>query len=177
MTVPASRDSAIDQLLDRQAIRDCLTTYSRGVDRLDVELIRSAFWPDAHDAHGITNGSVEEFLAAWLPGQSGREACQHLLGNHLVRFDGASSADTETYMSVAIKSRNNGALELMGGRYLDRFEKRDGEWRIVTRLALLDWHCVADASGMSQRMEGVHRGTRDQSDPSYLRFGVRRREV
>lgn len=163
------RDAAIDELLDRQAISDCLLRYTRGVDRLDVELIRSAFWPDAHDAHGATNGSVEDFLAAWLPTQGNREAGQHIIANHTVSFDGPAAADTETYLVVAIKDHGSDDLVLMGGRYLDRFEKRGGEWRIKTRLALIDWRGVADASAIEDRLRGVHRGTRDLRDPSYER--------
>jgi hypothetical protein len=139
------------------------------VDRLDADLVRSAFWPDAHDAHGATNGTVEDFLAAWLPTQGKREAGQHIIANHAVSFDGPDAADTETYLVVAVKDHGSAALELMGGRYIDRFEKRGGEWRIKTRLALLDWHCVTDAAGMEERLRGGYRGSRDGTDPSYER--------
>lgn len=165
----SARDAALDAMLDRQAISDCLLRYARGVDRLDPNLVRSAFWPDAHDAHGAINGSIEDFLAAWLPTQGKREACQHVIANHTVSFDGPDAANTETYLVVAMKDHDSPTLELIGGRYIDRFEKRDGEWRIKTRLCLIDWQCTTDASGMVERMLGAYRGSRDGSDPSYER--------
>lgn len=163
------REHALDNLLNRQAILDCLNRYARGVDRLDAELIRSAFWPDALDSHGRISGSPEEFLSAWLPTQERREVCQHVIANHNVDFDGPDSADAETYVLVAIKDYDSLKIELMGGRYLDLFSKREGDWRIKTRLVILDWQGVADASEMAARMSLNHRGSRDMRDPSYER--------
>jgi hypothetical protein len=155
-------------LLDRQAIWDCLMRYTRGVDRLDEELIRSAFWEDAHDSHGQIDGSPENFIAKWMPTQATREACQHSVSNHSVEING-DFADAETYFQVAIKNVGSDVLELVGGRYLDRFERRNGEWRIKTRLVVLDWQCLADASKMEKRLSRSHRGSRDRNDPSYER--------
>lgn len=174
--VDAGRD-ALTTLLDRQAIWDCLLRYARGVDRLDEELIRSAFWPDAHDSHGMMNGSVDNFLARWLPTQPAREAGQHFVSNQTVRFDGPDGADVETYFMASSKRYDSDRLEMVAGRYVDRFERRTGEWRIRTRLVLLDWQCVADASGMADRLSRAYRGSRDATDPSYERpvqprFGV-----
>ena len=155
--------------------------YARGVDRVDGALIRSAFWSDAHDSHGRTNGSPEEFLAHWLPILAVREAGQHLVSNQSVSFDGADAADVETYFMSSSKRRGSDTLELVAGRYVDRFTRRAGEWRIQTRLVLLDWQCVADASGMADRLAAAYRGSRDRTDPSYERpvrprFGVADRE-
>ena len=51
----------LQHLLDRQEIYDCLVRYCRGVDRLDSELILSAYHPDAIDDHGMFVGSPQEF--------------------------------------------------------------------------------------------------------------------
>lgn len=167
MTSP--RIAEIEKLLDRQAIWDCLLRYTRGVDRLDEDLIRSAFWEDAHDSHGQLNGSPEEFIATWMPTQGKRESCQHFVTNHTVELAGSDAADTETYFLVSIKNYGSTTLELVGGRYMDRFEKREDEWRIKTRLVVLDWQCVADASEMAERLSRSHQGSRDRNDPSYER--------
>jgi hypothetical protein len=159
---------AIAELLDRQAIWDCMLRYTRGVDRLDEDLIRSAFWEDGHDSHGQVNGSPEQFLAFWMPTQTAREAGQHFVSNHTVHLDG-DGADTETYFMVSIKNVGSDTLELVGGRYVDRFEKRGGEWRIKTRVVLMDWQGTADASRMAERLARSHGGSRDREDPSYER--------
>lgn len=163
------QEARLQALLDRQEVWDCLLRYSRGVDRLDPELVKSAFWADAHDSHGALNGPIEEFLSAWIPTQGGREACQHLLTNHAVTFDGSDTADAETYFLVAIKDVADPNMPLMGGRYIDRFEKRGGEWRIRTRLCLVDWQARMDASEMADRRRDLYWGRRDHTDPSYER--------
>lgn len=168
-----STTDAVTALLDRQAIWDCMMRYTRGVDRLDEELIRSAYWPDAHDSHGRWNGPLDEFLAGWLPGQPSRDVAQHFVTNQSVELDG-DGADVETYFISAAKAVGSTELELVGGRYCDRFEKRAGQWRILTRLVVLDWQCLGDASAMADRLARAHRGSRDGSDPSYER-PVRRR--
>ena len=156
----------IRALLDRQAIWDCLMRYTRGVDRLDAELIRSAYWPDAFDSHGPMSGTPEQFIAKWLPTQATREAGQHFVGNHAVWLRGAV-ADAETYFMSSMKSTGSSVLRIVAGRYLDRFERRDGEWRIKERVVVLDWQCDSDASGMADVLSGRVRGVRSREDPSY----------
>jgi hypothetical protein len=150
--------------------------YARGVDRLDEELIRSAYWEDAHDSHGQLNGSLDNFLAGWLPGQPQRDVASHFLGNHLVELEG-DGADVETYFISAAKRIGSDMLELVAGRYVDRFERRAGEWRIATRLVVLDWQCMTDASGMALRLSRSHTGSRGPEDPSYERPLRPRHEV
>lgn len=155
-------------LIDRQAISDCLFRYARGVDRADEELIRSAFWEDAHDSHGAVNGSPEEFLAWFIPNQPAREVAQHFLMNQSTELHG-DRADTETYFISVAKHYGSEGIETVGGRYVDLFEKRQGEWRIKTRLVLLEWQCWGDASQMGERLSRSHHGSRDRNDPSYSR--------
>ena len=46
----------LQNLLDRQAILDCLNRYNRGVDRCDEELLLSAYHEDATECHGTFTG-------------------------------------------------------------------------------------------------------------------------
>jgi len=163
---PTPAREILRSLVDRQQISDCLLRYARGVDRLDVELIRSAFWPDARDAHGPVNGTVDDFLGFFLPRQHEREAAQHMVTNQFVTIEGPAASSEAYFVSVA-KAAGSGEVEMVGGRYVDSFERRQGEWRIASRLVLLDWQCVADGTGMSERLSRSHRGTRSADDPSY----------
>ncbi len=160
--------SALVALLHRQAISDCLARYARGVDRLDLELVRSAFWDDATDQHGPVNGSVEDFLAFFLPRQPAREVAQHFVTNHYVELDGHRAWSESYFLSVA-KQHGSAEVELVGGRYVDRFDHRAGEWRIGARRVVLEWQCVADGAGMDDRLSRSHRGSRDGHDVSYQR--------
>lgn len=161
--------SALQRLADKDAIWDCVLRYTRGLDRLDVDLFRSAYWDDALTCHGTVNGSVDEFLAWWIPLQEGREVGQHVVTNHWVEFDGADDADAETYFFASVKNLSSNVVELLAGRYVDHFEKRADEWRIKTRVLLFDWQATADASQMHDRLALNFKGSRDTSDPSYER--------
>jgi hypothetical protein len=158
------------RMIDRQQIWDCLLRYIRGVDRMDQDLIRSAFWEDASNSHGPVSGTVEDFIGGWYPAQATRDVSFHLVSNQQLDVDDDGIvAHGETYFFAAIKQTAEDEIELVGGRYVDRYEQRGGEWRIATRVVLLDWQGMADASGMAARKAKRHVGSRDQNDPSYER--------
>jgi hypothetical protein len=159
----------LQRLLDKDAIWECALRYTRGLDRLDIDLFRSAYWPDASSCHGTVNGTVDDFLEWWLPFQETREVGQHAVTNHWVEFDGTDAADAETYFLASIKSLDSDTVELLAGRYVDRFEKRGDEWRIKTRVLIFEWQATADASQMEERLAPNFKGSRDKDDPSYER--------
>ena len=182
---PDELERAVQELLDRQAIHDCLMTYSRGVDRLDRELILSCYHEDAIDDHGVFIGNREEF-ADWVDAMhSGTHLShQHAIFNVFVDLDG-DTAHTESYFMFVGLNRAGTPLAMSGGRYLDRFEKRDGRWAIAARLCLRDWAPLEtipepmDQSKMTvvknlpetfvELMRSGPQPARDRSDPSYER--------
>lgn len=162
--------TALRALLDKEAIRDCFLRYMRGIDRVDADLIRSAFHPDAIDNHTRTmRGSIEDMLSWWLPQQAGREATQHFVTNQTIDLDG-DIAHVESYFFVFIKQTGQNTGALVGGRYADKFERRDGEWKIALRVVLPEWQADADAQNTAiVARAGAAPGTRDRTDPTYQR--------
>jgi len=130
-----------EELADREAIRDVLMRYCRGIDRLDVDLLRSAYWPDAHDQHLEFSGNIEEFIAYSQPILGAMRWSQHLIGNVLIVIDG-DKAEVESYFQGYHSVPDASGVRrdhVAGGRYLDVFEKRNDEWRILKRFVLTDW--------------------------------------
>lgn len=129
-----------DELADREAIRDCLYRYARGADRCDADMIRSAYWPDAHDDHLEFSGSVEEFIAYSIPIMRAMGTNIHTMGNTLISING-SKADVETHFQGIHTVPDNGKKRdaIAVGRYLDNFERRGQEWRIIKRFVIVDW--------------------------------------
>lgn len=170
MTLKVSQVMA--ELADREAIRDCLYRYSRGVDRCDEEVLRSVYWEDAHDDHCLFRGSREELIAWVIPLLREREATAHNIDNILIRLHG-ERADVETYFQGYHVMRTGGkpTASLQGGRYLDRFEKRDDEWRIARRKVVVDWfRAFPDAGDWSTGPQGqsqIEPGGRYPDDDSY----------
>jgi len=163
-------ERALRALLDKEAIRDCFLRYMRGIDRLDAELICSAFHEGAIDNHtSEIRGSIDDLLAWWLPQQPGREATQHFVTNQTIDLDG-DVAHVESYFFVFIKQKAHNEGALVGGRYADRFERRNGAWKIALRVVLPEWQADVDASNTGAvSRAGAATGSRDRSDPTYQR--------
>ncbi|NTY60756.1 nuclear transport factor 2 family protein [Mycolicibacterium sphagni] len=168
----AERLARLERLVDRQDISDCLTRFSRGVDRFDRDVFLSAFHPDATVAAGDFVGNPTD-LYDWAHSlhEQGQIATQHLLLNHTCDIDGRV-AHTETYYLFAARNRDESNW-LAGGRYLDRLERRAGEWRIVLRTNVIEWSGslptmpIPFADVLDIAANGL--SARDNTDPSYTR--------
>jgi hypothetical protein len=156
-------------LADRAAILDCMHRYTRGMDRLDRALARSAYHEDAVDDHVGYSGPVEGFLD-WAFAYHARQVRhQHYISNHHVDLDG-DTAHAETYFTfVGTEPQADAPLTVFGGRYVDRLERRDGRWAIVVRRFLVEW-ATNPASLLPVGGAGLG-GTiaRDATDASYQR--------
>jgi hypothetical protein len=161
-------DLTADRLADRAAIRDLVCRYCRGVDRLDMELVRSCYHPGAIDHHTGFDGTVEEYVVWVENALRSFDGSMHIVSNHLVEFAGPRAL-SETYgMAVhwgspADSSRHNFTS---GFRYIDLVEKRDGEWRILERYASREW-TRSEASLFIPREHPGPGGRRDREDYVY----------
>lgn len=127
--------------LEREKIRDCIVRLARGEDRRDAQAISASYWPDSRTDYGVFAGNFDEYLAWVVPGEPAIIDTQHVLGQSLIDLKGGAAL-VETHV-VAYHRLNTGEEErdtVIGGRYLDRIEKRGGEWRIAQRTMLYDWY-------------------------------------
>ncbi|MGW1739412.1 nuclear transport factor 2 family protein [Nocardia sp. NPDC001965] len=127
-------------VLAHARIRDCIVRLARGEDRRDATLVQNAFWPDATVDFGIFDGTFDQYLKWVIPGSPVVVATQHLLGQTSVDLR-HEVALTETQV-IAYHRLDTGSEHrdsVLGGRYLDRFERRDDRWRIGRRIMLYDW--------------------------------------
>lgn len=163
-------DRQIQDLLDRQAILDCVHRYTRGVDRHDAELMASAFHPDAIDDHGHFCGAPAD-LAEYLNGMHTELFSDHLhfVTNHLAEITG-DSAHAETYYLMIGRHRNGGQAGIWSGRYIDRFERREGRWAIAVRVIVPAVSQDTLAGKNAGAAQGTFPGSQwDRSDKSYDR--------
>jgi hypothetical protein len=176
--------AAVTELRDRQAIHDCLMAYSRGVDRLDRELLLSVYHPDAIDDHGVFVGTPEAFADWGVAMHTATHLShQHCIFNESVDLDGDTAHVESYYMFVGL-NRTGTPLAMSGGRYLDRFERRDGRWAIAARVCVRDWAPLAEVPEvldqaaltvvtLDERTTDLMRTgaqtARDRTDPSYAR--------
>ena len=173
MTTSVTRIMA--ELTNREAIRECLYRYARGVDRLDADMVRSAYWPDCDDQHLDFRGNAEEFIAWAFPLMREMDQTMHMIGNVLIAMNG-ELATVESYFYGYHRVTIAGIKQdvIGAGRYIDRFEQRGDEWRIAARLVLTDWfRHYPESADWSAGLLGmqVAMGGRSPDDPSYAIAG------
>lgn len=166
-------EAMVRELYDRQKIREVVTNYCRGVDRMDRDLLLSCYHPDAVDDHGFFVGGPEAFWD-WVNRyhNNAQATHQHIITNHTCELDG-DTAHAETYWLMAGMDAQDFTLSIGGGRYIDRMEKRAGEWRIAARKCVSEWGGVPQASKVPPEFMAMLRESgvvaRDPSDSSYER--------
>lgn len=165
-------------LKDRAGIIDALNRYTRGLDRLDRELLLSAYHPHAtddrggayhptgYDERGIFSGG-REARVDWLIEEVGKlHHCSHHLSNFTIEIDG-DQAHCEAYvLTTALATADAGTVTIGGARYNDRLERIDGRWAIAHREVIMDFQCTAPISDLPP---DILTGTRDRSDRTYQR--------
>ena len=130
----------LQDLADREAIRDRLMLYCRGIDRVDEAALRQVYWPEAVDDHVIYSGPAEGFIAFAMNALRQSAPAIHQLHNILIDLRGTGAA-VETYFSAWQELPTPKGLRRshQRGRYLDWFEKRGDEWRVLTRKVVFDF--------------------------------------
>jgi hypothetical protein len=139
----------IRRLADREDIRTLMTHYCFGADRKDFALFRSVFHADSVTIHGAFEGLSLDFAkrAETLLGHF--RMTQHLLGTSLITFESDDIAAAETCFhayhhvlaDAPLPRHSPGKEEIwwVGGRYVDRYERRAGVWKIARRMGIHDW--------------------------------------
>jgi SnoaL-like domain len=166
------RDTKLQELIDRQEIWQVLQRYGRGLDRLDVELARSCYFDDAIEDHGTFVGSPDQFIE-WA-NQTTRAflSTHHNVMNHHCDLDGDDAYAETYYLFIGVAERAPHLLSM--GRYVDHFQRRQGEWRIANRVAIIEknfdlpdsqLYALETVPGAAERP----RSKRDRQDVSYQR--------
>ena len=159
-------DDRLADLLAKQEITEVLVAYCRAMDRIDVELTRSVFHPDAVADYGAmftgTGYEFADFIATVHPGL---ETHVHHLGSIAITVDG-DTAGSEAYVLARLRSRDPDGTRtdiISHGRYVDRWQRRDGIWRIGHRRYL---HALDETRTITAPLFPVD-GARDRTDPVY----------
>jgi hypothetical protein len=162
-----SHDSALQELLDRQAIRDVVIRYCRGVDRRDLALVSSVFHHDAVDEHAGRTLSGELLGQEILRLVESFKMTSHHITNQTFHIDG-DTAGCESYYTCWLIEDRAGVEQPWHtvGRYIDHLERRDREWRIAHRVVAMETaRYLPPAEVPAGAFIGLAR--HDRSDPSY----------
>lgn len=156
-------ETALQAVIDKEAIRDLVLLYSRAIDRQDIDLLADLYTDDATDTHGDSfDGPAADycrFIAGAFPYMpySGHHVC-----NHLIAVDG-DTAGGEVYALAyhLIPTPDGQEEDFMAVRYIDDYRRcSDGRWRFARRVVTYDFKLRRPFTG------GGLLGQRDL-DPSY----------
>lgn len=179
---------SLQGLADRTSIVETMARYARGIDRRDWELVRSVFFEDATSNHGDFKGSRDEFVDWISERHASITRSSHYLCNCIVDFVAGDKAIVETYFIARMRigpqdgghramlvsnepSEEGGDLIVeVCGRYADRFEKREGDWRIARRITIFDFSASQPAPPVQDNPLWAH-GVRGPADPLYHHYG------
>lgn len=165
--------TALAELWVKQEIRDVLSRYCRGLDRMDREMAMAVFHPDAPANYiGMYEGTGHGFIDWVWQAHESMERHSHQITNVLVDVDlDAATAVSEAYVTVClwtVPDAHGNQLEIVArSRYLDRWAERDGRWAISDRTHVLDMQVGRPVALHDSNAES----RRDPSDPSFALFG------
>lgn len=166
--------NALQDTIDREAIRCVIHRLARAVDRRDRAQLESCYHPDAMEDHGALVGAAARFceLASTPPGIY--EWIHHNVGTIHIELDG-DVARSEAYVCASgrlIERAPDGAVQsrTIYARCVDRFEKRHGEWRIAQRIVVKDW---TDVRSVTDPDEDYPLGRNGREDISYTQVNPR----
>jgi hypothetical protein len=173
----ASTDAVLQEMVDEFELRRLVHAYCRAVDRGDFMLLKELYHHDAVDAHGsFSQGSAGGFLDQMAAARPFIRSMQHNVTTTNFAISG-QSAEGEIY-TIAVHTfagKGRDVDLVIGGRYLDKYEKRDGTWKIIERTIVTDWAQVTDPSAMDFShpiTKDTLKGTLDADDPSFAFFSL-----
>lgn len=169
-------EAELQELRDREAIREGIHRYCQAVDRCDLEMLKSCYWPDGYDDHGFFAGNAHAFADYVIPCLRAVDSSMHSITNTRFEFDGDRCATTSQWHVVHRLAHEGGYTDFLhDGRYLDVWEKRDGEWKILHRVIAGDldrWVHTLDIQSSMGRANAPIRGSRGADDPGNLFFDI-----
>ena len=179
--VTQTLERKLQTLIDKDEIRDVIYRYCRAVDRCDLELMKSCYWPDARDNHGFYSGNAHAFAEYVIPVLEQALSTTHAVSNIILELDG-DRACGESYVHVTHRlARADGTLidNKSNCRYIDLFERRNGDWRILFRAAIADTiydetvALKADLAALAPVIGNMPRSQHGKGDAAYLRHDAR----
>jgi hypothetical protein len=177
----AALEADVEVLATYEAIFENELEYTRGLDRHDETLENAVFWREA----AISYGTLVPFdeLAAWANASHANSAAHQHHVTGLTLDVGGDTAHEEGYIVYSSDMQRDKSHDRVGvptpgrvvpgsyatlgtGRYVNRYERRGDDWRMIVHEYMHD---------ISMRLEAVDLcatgciGRWDRTDISYLR--------
>jgi hypothetical protein len=167
-------DQRLQEIIDHHEITQTLREYCHGCDRCDEERMASVYLKDSFDDHGNFKAPGPEFaklMTAEILATT--SSLYHMLGQSLIKING-EEAGAETYFFAVSRDTRSDGVEMcnqLGGRFVDKLERRDGRWRIKHRVVVRDWGISLPIEADWTAKAGLADGQRSGEDPAFAALG------
>lgn len=173
----ATTDTALQEMLAEFQLRKLVHAHCRAVDRGDFAQLHNLYHGDAKDAHGgFSTGTADEFLNQLTAARPFIRSMQHHITTANFAISGhAAEGEIYTIATHTLASGDRDIDVIVGGRYLDKYEKRDEVWKFIERTIVTDWARVNDPSSVDLShpiTRDTSKGAPDVNDPSYRFFSL-----
>ena len=172
----AALETEVKELKDREAIREVIHRYCQAVDRCDLEMLKSCYWKDGYDDHGFFAGNAHKFAEYVIPCLEQVDSSMHSITNTRFKFDGDRCACASQWAVTHRLAHDGGFTDFLHqGRYLDVWEKREGEWKLLHRVIAGDLDRWVHTLNIQSALDGPNdqlRGCRGDKDPGYQWFDL-----
>ncbi len=164
---------AFAEIEAKQALHDLNARYCNGIDRRDQALLASVWWPESEIDFGLFKGTGAAFAELICTPNPAVETMFHFTSNELFEIDGDLASGRSYVIGMTVVDGPDGKTDQMvGGRYLDKYRRKEGVWKFTNRLFVLDWN--VNQPGSAIWTEGIgalaSRGRSDLDDVSYSFF-------
>jgi hypothetical protein len=167
--------TGLETLLAKQEITEVLHRYARGCDRLDEDALRSCFHPGSVHFHGGFEGLSADFIDLAMEIVRPLKSSTHMISNVMIELADERAVSECHFLAHHRRLKSDGAREedyFLKGRYLDRFEKHDGVWKIVSRTGLHDFERVMEPADQTLAHAPAEQlGRKNPDDPIYGMLG------
>lgn len=161
-----------------EGVRRTLATAAIATDRMDWELLRGCYLPDASvELGGFFTGSISEYIEsnsspAGLPSL---DSTFHSLSTSLIEVHGSRAA-AETYATCYHQGASDHAwcqgFVVIYMRFLDDLVEQNGTWRISRRRGVFEWG-RNETTGAPFELDPSTLSRRDRTDTRYSVFPAR----
>jgi hypothetical protein len=170
--MPYYREDAMtpERLAAGEAIRDRIYLICTALDRAQPERLADAFHSDATIVVGNYSGGIPGFIDVIRARRDSIVRAVHMIGNVAIRLPAPDRAFVESYCQAVeevYSSAGDGTTEnrIVRLRYADAFVRRDGDWRILRRIVIVDHAMPASPAANASLFRGPQ-GRRDAEDPA-----------
>lgn len=138
----------IQDMLDRNDLLELVNRYARGLDRCDVDALHDVFFDDAQVDMISHAGSARDFVVITLEAlRENAVMSSHLTSNSIFEIEGDRAIGESYLISWSVMKADGQPVPATHiGRYLDRFERRDGVWKFIYRKVIIDLSLLSKIS-------------------------------